>query len=120
MLSTIFFPVVCVGVLEFVLFEVYPICLLSMDATFQPMYPGCLSAKEYHNFKNLFCCVNVVVNANYRLFFINTQLSKEFLVLHFQAKQLYCDKSEEAMLRVRNRARTPKYTILLFAVKSAQ
>lgn len=120
MLSTKLFPVVCVGLLEFVLFEVYPICLLSMDAIYQPMYPGRLSAKEYHNLKNLFSCVNAVVNANYRLFFINTQLSREFLVLRFQAKQLYCDKSEEAILRVRNKARTPKYTILLFALKSAQ
>ena len=39
-------------------------------------------------------------------FFINTQLSREFLVLHFQARQLYCDKSEKAMLRVKNKART--------------
>lgn len=57
MLSTKLFPVVCVGVLEFVLFEVYPICLLSIDATYQPMYPGRLSAKEYHNFKNFYFVV---------------------------------------------------------------
>lgn len=57
MLSTKIFPVVCVGLLEFVLFEVYPICLLSMDAIHQTMYPACLSAKEYQNFKNFYFVV---------------------------------------------------------------
>ena len=57
MLSSKIFPVVCVGLLGLVLFEVYPICLLSMDAINQSMYPGRLATKEYHNFNNFYFIV---------------------------------------------------------------
>ena len=46
MLSSKIFPVVCVGLLGLVLFEVYPICLLSMDAINQSMYQDVLRLKN--------------------------------------------------------------------------
>lgn len=73
MLSSKIFPVVCVGLLGLVLFEVYPICLLSMDAINQSMYPGRLAAKEYHNFNNFYFIVLMQwLMLTTGFFFINT------------------------------------------------